>query len=141
MASIINGTNIVLYRFDGTNNIPFAASTNCSISVSVNMFNMTTLTSLNYMEFTGGQITWGIDCDGMITIGDFDYKDMIILMQTKTQITVKFEIDNDNGSSVVLGKKVFTGLVNISSINLAGPMESVSTYSVNLQGTNNFTIS
>jgi hypothetical protein len=66
---------------------------------------------------------------------------MITLMQNKAPITVKFEIDNDNGGAVVLGKKTFTGLVNISSINLTGPMESVSTYSVNLQGTNNFTIS
>jgi len=141
MASVINGTNIILYQYDGTSNVPFAASTNCSISVSVNMLDTTRLTSLDYMEFTGGQISWEIGCDGMITIGDYDYIDMITLMQNKAPITVKFEIDNDNGGAVVLGKKTFTGLVNISSINLTGPMESVSTYSVNLQGTNNFTIS
>lgn len=140
MASVVNGTNIILYRYDGTSNVPFAAATNCNISVSVDMLDTTTLTSLNYIEHTGGQINWEIGCDGMISIGNFDYKNMITLMQSKAPITVKFEIDNDNGGAVVLGKKTFTGLVNISSVNLAGPMESVSTYSVTLQGTNNFTI-
>lgn len=77
----------------------------------------------------------------MISIGDYDYKTMLLKMQTRVPIVVKFVINNDNGGTSVLGNTIFTGTTNIISVNLTGPVENVSTYSVTLQGTGAYTIS
>jgi predicted secreted protein len=141
MASVINGTNIVLYEYSGSTSTPFCASTNCTFQASVDQIEITSLASGSYKEFLNSQITWSVSCDGMIAIGDYDYKDIITKMQTSQPITIKFVVDNDNGGSGSLGDTIFTGVANITSVNLTGPVEAVSTYSVSLQGTGNFTIS
>jgi hypothetical protein len=62
-------------------------------------------------------------------------------LQTKEQIIVKFEIDNDNGDgSGTLGNSVFTGVANIVSLEMSGPVEGASTYSVSLQGTGAYSV-
>jgi hypothetical protein len=62
-------------------------------------------------------------------------------LQTKEQIIVKFQIDNDNGSgSGTLGYSIFTGLANIVNLDMSGPVEGASTYSVSLQGTGPYTV-
>lgn len=94
----------------------------------------------SYKEFKNAQITWQITCDGLITIGDYDYKTMLLKMQTRTPIVIKFVINNDNGGAVVYGNTIFTGTTNIISVNLNGPVENVSTYSVTLQGTGAYQI-
>ena len=141
MASVINGTNIVLYEYSGTTSTPFCASTKCTFQASVDQVEITSLASGSYKQFLNSQITWAVSCEGMIAIGDYDYKDIVTKMQTSQPITIKFVVDNDNGGSGSLGDTVFTGVANITSINLTGPVEAVSTYSVSLQGTGNFTIS
>jgi predicted secreted protein len=141
MAVIINGTNIVLYEYNGTTSTPFCASTNCVFQASVEQVEITSLASGSYKQFLNSQITWAVSCDGMIAIGDYDYKDIITKMQTSQPITIRFVVDNDNGGAGALGDTIFSGVANITSVNLSGPVEAVSTYSVSLLGTGNFTIS
>jgi predicted secreted protein len=141
MATKINGTNIVLYQYEGTTSTPFAAATNCTFQSTVDQTEITSLDSGSYKEFKNAQITWQITCDGMITIGNYDYKTLLLKMQTRVPIVVKFVVNNDNGGTTVYGNTVFTGTTNIISVNLTGPVENVSTYSVTLQGTGAYTIS
>jgi hypothetical protein len=63
-------------------------------------------------------------------------------LQSKEQITAKFQINNDNGDgSGALGYSVITGLCNIVSLSMTGPVEGSSTYSVKLQGTGAYSVS
>lgn len=143
MASVINGTNILLYQYNSSTNlsVPFGAATSCTFTTSVDQVEITTTNSESYKEYLGSQISWGISADGFIALSDYSYLFLLNKLQTKEQIVVKFQIDNDNGDgSDDLGYSVFTGLVNIVNLNMTGPVEGASTYSVSLQGTGAYTI-
>ena len=130
----ILGTNVILYYYDGTSNIPFAASTNCSFEVSVDQANVTSATSAWFKEFKVDTASWTLSCDGLITLGDYDYKDMLDHQLSRTPIIVKFAIGTSTTYTI-------QGTANIQSVSLAGPLESVATYSISLQGTGAYTIS
>ena len=121
--------------------VPFGASTNCTFSTSVDQVEVTTTNSASYKEFLGSQISWNISADGFIALSDYSYLFLLNKLQTKEQIIVKFQIDNDNGSgSGTLGYSIFTGLANIVKLDMSGPVENASTYSVTLQGTGPYTV-
>jgi predicted secreted protein len=144
MASVINGTNIVLYQYNTTTSVgvEFGAATSCTFSTSVDQNEITTYASNSYKEYIGSQINWDISADGFIALRDRSYLYLLQKLQSKEQITVKFQINNDNGDgSGALGYSVFTGLCNIVSLNMTGPVEGTSTYSVKLQGTGAYSIS
>ena len=67
MASVINGTNIVLYRFYPNTNtaVPFGAATNCSFETSVDQVEVTSQTSAWFREYKNDVITWSVTCDGL----------------------------------------------------------------------------
>jgi predicted secreted protein len=129
----ILGTNVILYYFDGTTNIPFAASTNCSFDVSVDQINVTSATSAWFKEFKVDTATWTLNCDGLITLGNYDYKDMLDHQLARTPLVVRFSIGTSTTYTI-------QGTANIESVSISGPMEAVSTYSVSLQGTGAYTI-
>jgi len=144
MASVINGTNIVLYQYDNDTSlgIPFGAATGCTFSTSVDQNEITTYASNSYKEYIGSQINWDISADGFIALSNYSYLFLLYKLQNKEPITAKFQIDNDNGDgSGDLGFSVFTGLCNIVSLSMTGPVEGASTYSVKLQGTGAYAVS
>jgi predicted secreted protein len=130
----ILGTNVILYYFDGTTNIPFAASTNCSFEVSVDQANVTSATSAWFKEFKIDTASWTLSCDGLITLTDWDYKDMLDRQLSRAPIVVRFAVGTSTTYTI-------QGTANIQSVNIAGPVEGVSTYSISLQGTGAYTIS
>lgn len=143
MASVINGTNILLYQYNPTTNIsvPFGAATSCTFSTSVDQVEITTTNTGSYKEYLGSQISWNISADGFVALSDYSYLFLLTKLKNKEQILVKFQIDNDNGdNSDTLGYSVFTGLVNIASLDMTGPVEGASTYSVSLVGSGEYTI-
>ena len=144
MPSVINGTNILLFQYNTTTNVgvPFAAATNCTFNTSVDQVEVTTTNSSSFKEYLGSQINWNISADGFIALADYSYLFLLQKLRSKEQIVVKFQINNDNGDgSGTLGYSVVTGLVNIVSLDMSGPVEGASTYSVSLQGTGTYTIS
>jgi len=144
MASVINGTNIVLYYFNPTTSIavPFGAATSCSFETSVDQVEVTSQTSAWFREYKSDVITWSVNCDGFVSLSDnYNYAYLLQLVLDRTPITIKFSIDNDNGTgSGLLGYTILTGLANITNVSLTGPVENTSTYSVSLQGTGGYSI-
>ena len=144
MASVINGTNIVLYYFNPATSIavPFGAASNCSFETSVDQVEVTSQTSAWFREYKNDVITWSVSCDGFISLSDnYNYAYLLQLVLDQTPITIKFSIDNDNGTgSGLLGYTILTGQANITSLSLSGPLENSSTYSVSLQGTGGYSI-
>jgi hypothetical protein len=143
MASVINGTNIVLYYYDPETEegIPFGAATNCSFEVSVDQKEVTSQSSAWFKEFKNDVATWSINADGFVALSDYSYLFLANLQLTRQPILVKFQIDNDNGDvSDTLGYTVFTGTANLSSLSLSAGVEAASTYSVSLQGSGAYNI-
>ena len=144
MASVINGTNIVLYKYNPSTSlsVAFGSATTCTFQSSTDQVELTTKSTGIYREFLSSQLTWTVSCDGFICLdSDYNYLAMMYAQQNNEQITIKFSIDNDNGTMGTLGRSVFTGVANITSISYTGAVESASTYSISLQGTGAYTIS
>jgi predicted secreted protein len=143
MASVINGTNIVLYQYNSTTNLgtPFGAATNCSFEVSVDQVEVTSSTSAWFKQYKNDVASWTVNADGFIALEDYSYLFLANLQLTRQPILIKFQINNDNGDgSGTLGYSVFSGVVNLTSLSLSAGVEGASTYSVSLQGTGAYTI-
>jgi hypothetical protein len=144
MASVINGTNIVLYYYDPATEegIPFGAATNCSFEVSVEQKEVTSQSSAWFREYKNDVASWTINADGFVALSEYSYLFLANLQLSRESILIKFQIDNDNGDgSDDLGYTVFTGSANLSSLSLSAGVEAASTYSVSLQGTGAYTVS
>ena len=122
----LNGTNVILRKGFAV----FAASTSCSLEVSSDQVDITNKSSSFRKEYAYGFKSYTISCDGLITLDDYDYFDMLTDQKNNTQISVTFTVD----------AKVFTGTCNIDSVSVDGPVEGVATYSVSLQGTGDYTL-
>ena len=147
MASVINGTNIILYRYNPDTDLstPFGSASSCSFQSTTDQVEVTSQSSAWYREFKNDIMSWTISCDGFICLNtDYNYLALIGMQQDQIigqTMTVKFAIDNDNGDgSGDLGLSVFTGIANITSISISGAVEGASTYSVSLQGTGAYSI-
>jgi predicted secreted protein len=122
----LNGTDVILAK-GGT---VFAASTSCSLEVSSDQIDITNKSSSAKKEYAYGFKSFTINCDGLITLDNYDYFDMLTDQENNTQISVTFTV----------GSKVFSGTCNIESISVDGPVEGIATYSVGLQGTGDYTL-
>jgi hypothetical protein len=143
MASVINGTNIVLYYYDPETEegIPFGAATNCSFEVSVDQVEVTSQSSAWFKQYKNDVASWTINADGFVALSEYSYLFLANLQLSRESILIKFQIDNDNGDgSDDLGYTVFTGSANLSSLSLSAGVEAASTYSVSLQGSGPYTI-
>ena len=115
---------------------PFGAATNCSLDISVDQVEVTSQSSAWFREFKNDVASWSVKCDGFITLSpNYNYAYLVQLQLSREPVTIKFVIDNDNGTTGTLGDTVLTGVANLTSLSLSGPVEGASTYSVSLQGT------
>lgn len=146
------GTKTMTFYTQGTNkasalttipvSVPFGAATNCSFEVSVDSLEVSSQSCGYFKVFKPDMATWKVDCDGFIALNDYSYLFLANLQLTRSQILIKFQIDNDNGDNTyTYGFTVFTGLAFLSSLNISGGVEDASTYSVSLQGSGPYTIS
>ena len=136
MADKVQGKNIMLYYHEPASetypegrDIAFACSTNCSFSVSVDQKEVTSQTSAWYREFKNDIANWSITCDGLITLDGYGYLFLLQQQQNRTQILIKFVIDNG-----VDGLVIISGNCNLTSLQINAPYKDIATYSVSLQG-------
>jgi predicted secreted protein len=130
----ILGTNIVLYYWNGSSNIPFGAAKNCSFSGSTEFIQTASTYNGWFIENSPNLTQWTVNCDGLIANGNFEVKLMMDFQLARTPIYIKFTINTSPAYTIA-------GYANIVSINSTGPVESTATYSISLQGTGRYTIS
>jgi predicted secreted protein len=130
MATVI-GNNVMLYwhRTSDNTDVPFACSTNCTFSVTVDQKEVTSQTSAWFREYKNDVATWNVTCDGLITLSDFSYLFMLDKQLAREPIQIKFVVDNG-----IDGLVIVSGLCNISSIAINAPQKEVATYNIGLQG-------
>jgi predicted secreted protein len=136
MADKVQGKNIMLYyhepaseTYPSGRDIAFACSTNCSFSVNVDQKEVTSQTSAWYREYKNDIATWTVNCDGLVTLDGYGYLFLLQQQQNRTQILVKFVIDNG-----VDGLVIISGNCNLISLQINAPYKDIATYSVGLQG-------
>ena len=143
MADKVQGKNIMLYyhepaseTYPSGRDIAFACSTNCSFSVNVDQKEVTSQTSAWYREYKNDIASWNISCDGLITLENYGYLYLLQTQQNRTQIAIKFAIDNGVDGLVIIG-----GNCNLTSLQINAPYKDIGTYSVGLQGSGPYTTS
>ena len=125
--AILGSDFILSYREAGGSYTPFAASSNCSFDVTTSQVDVTSYNSDWFKEFKNDVSQWNLTCDGLITIGDYDYKDLLDAQLNRTKVTVRFYIGTTSVNQIY-------GFGYITSISLNGSTEQVATYSVSIQG-------
>jgi hypothetical protein len=130
----ILGTNVILYYWNGSTNIPFGAATNCSFDASTDLLGVASSYSAWFTDSVPNLSTWTVNCDGFIANGDYEFKLMLDAQLARNPITIKFSI----GTSPTY---ILSGTANIVSINATGPVENPATYRITLQGSGRYTIS
>jgi len=126
---ITSGTNMILYNNSVNANNVYGASTNCSLSTSSSIIEITTAASGNFKEFLPTNMEFDISADGFITRDFYDYKDLLDAQIARTKLNVKFQIVNADGN-VTINADVY-----VASVDLNAPAEGAGTYSVSLKGT------
>jgi predicted secreted protein len=134
MPNVVNGENVILYKTVGGVDTVFGAATNCTFDVSVNQVEVTSQTSAYFREFKIDVAGWTVNCDGLISLTGYSYKDMLDSQLAKSTIGIKFSIFD--GTTTVL----ITGNALINSLSITGPNNNASTYSVSLTGVGAYTI-
>ena len=129
----ILGTNVILYYFNGSSNVAFSSSTNCTLQSSMELIPVSSISSAWAVEYKPDLMSWTVDCDGLIAIDGFDYEDFLNLQYNRTQITIKFTVNTSPAYTI-------TGLANIQSISFNGATNDAATYSVSFQGCKRYTI-
>lgn len=140
MSNLVNGRNIMLYKYDATTyeDIPFACATNAILSVQTSTREKTNASSAFYREYKPDVIGWTISATGLVTLNtEYNYLLLLDLVTNRTTFTVKFIIDNGG----VLGLSIFTGQVFISSFSIDAADDTLSTYNVELTGTGAYSTS
>jgi predicted secreted protein len=128
------GTNVAKVTTTMPTDIPFACSTNCSFSVSVDQKEVTSQSSAWYREYKNDIASWSVNCDGLITLENYGYLYLLQTQQNRTQIAIKFAIDNGVDGLVIIG-----GNCNLTSLQINAPYKDIGTYSVSLQGSGAYT--
>lgn len=130
----ILGTNIILYYNNGSSDIPFGSATNCILNTTTELLQISSSYSAWFVDSVPNLSTWEVTCDGFISNGNFEYKQMLDAQLARTPINIKFSI----GTSPAY---IISGTANITSINATGPVEAVATYRITLQGSGRYIIS
>ena len=129
----ILGTNVVLYYWNGSTAIPFAAAKNCSFDTSNNIVQTSSSSNGWFANSAIDISSWTVKCDGLIVNGDFEPKLMFDAQLARTPILIRLTIGTSPSYMIA-------GTTNIVSINNTGQVESTATYSISLQGTGRYTI-
>jgi hypothetical protein len=128
----ILGNNLALYYRAGSNNyVPFAASTNCSMTSNTAQIEVTNFSSDWFRDYKMDVLDWSVTTDGLISIAEVDYKDLLDFQLNRTRIVVRF-------SAFGLKTNMFFGRAYITDITINGPVEGVATYSVTVTGAGPF---
>jgi TP901-1 family phage major tail protein len=128
----ILGSNLALYyRGPGATYVPFAAATSCNLTSNTAQIEVTNYNTDWFRDYKMDMLDWSVTTDGLITIDDVDYKDLLDFQLNRTRIVVRF-------SAIGLKQDVFFGRAYITDITLSAPVEGVATYSVTVTGAGPF---
>ncbi len=126
--AIINATDVVLSITTGGSLQAVAHATSASLSMSMDLRDSTTKSSLGYSESLGGLRSWELSGDAFVEIGSItgaDIEELWVLWEARAAIAVKF------GASGM----EYTGNAFITSISIDAGVEENATYSISLTGT------
>lgn len=127
---IIKGSEVILYK----NDLEFGCSKDCSLSLQVDLKEITSQTSAFWREYKSNIKTWSMQISGLT--GTNGYTFAAISQDWINGITLSVSmVFNASGEYIT-----FAGNVKIVNVELTGNYRAAGTYSVQLQGSGAMTI-
>ena len=139
MAEIVNGRNVMVYKYDvGTDeDIPFACGTAANLSIQTESKEITSQTSAFFREYKPDLSSWTIQISGFTILNtQYNYLLMLQMIKDREVFLTKFVIDNGG----VEGLSIFSGQAFITSCEISGTDDALSTYTVTLQGSGEYSL-
>ena len=125
--AILNATEVILKVDTGSGKVAVAYSTSASLSVSMDLRDKTSKSSLGWSESLGGLKSWEMSGDAFVDIAatGANVLNLWTVWETGNAIDVEF------GAAGI----VYTGSALITSISIDAGVEENATYSISLTGT------
>tara|TARA_Y100001972_G_scaffold68898_1_gene84024 strand:+ start:660 stop:1097 length:438 start_codon:yes stop_codon:yes gene_type:complete len=131
---LINGTDLLLkVGADGTEAI-IAASTSCSLEVSMDEIDQTNKDSLGWKSIIGGTRSWSVSADALYQnedVANTSFVDLWSYVNTRSKIFVEFTVE---GGSAGDDNVYYEGSGFITSLSVNGGTEDQSSFSVTITG-------
>jgi predicted secreted protein len=128
---IIKGSEVILYK----NDLEFGCSKDCSLSLQVDLKEITSQTSAFWREYKSNIKTWSMQISGLT--GTNGYTFAAISQDWMNGVTLAVSMVFNAGGTQYI---TFAGNVKIVNVELTGNYRAAGTYSVQLQGTGAITI-
>jgi len=130
--AVYNGTTVGVYVQDTL----VAASTGCTLEMSMDTFDVTSKDSGGKREIKPGVSSWNISGDFLDSLGSssYEFEDFHTIVNNRTLISVR--VDDPTTSSPT---KYYTGQGYLTSVSADFPMEDVATGSFTIEGTGTLT--
>jgi hypothetical protein len=136
MPDLIHGKNVILSAYDTNNYYPFLCATNCSITVTSEIKQKTTITSGSWRENYARISQWSLTLSGVSTIdGPNSVFRTILENIRRTGMDIELLFTDDAGD-----EKALTGHVLIEETTINGDVNAWSDYSVSFIGNGAFEI-
>ena len=139
MAEIVNGRNVMVYKYDvdTEEDIPFACGTAANLSIQTESKEITSQTSAFFREYKPDISSWTIQISGFTILNtQYNYLLMLQMIKDREVFLTKFVIDNGG----VEGLSIFSGQAFITSCEISGTDDALSTYTVTLQGSGEYSL-
>ena len=139
MAEIVNGRNVMVYKYDvdTEEDIPFACGTAANLSIQTESKEITSQTSAFFREYKPDLSSWTIQISGFTILNtQYNYLLMLQMIKDREVFLTKFVIDNGG----VEGLSIFSGQAFITSCEISGTDDALSTYTVTLQGSGEYSL-
>ena len=137
--AIFNGSDLVLKLQAATgaaDEFKLMHSTSCSLSMNVDMIDISTKDSNGFRDILAGQKSFSLSADGLMdfasTGSTTDTDELFTSMMGRTGVTFTFALDVQSGYK-------YTGTGFISSMEITGGVEDAPTYSVSIEGNGQIT--
>ena len=129
----INGKDFLVY-VDG---VAITHSTGCSISISGSTVPSTTKDSAGWAESLAGTRSWSVSSDQMLALNaTLGIEEVYAIFADTVQRTVTAKFATSDAAD-----RFFSGSARITGIEVSADNESVTTYSLSLEGTGALTLS
>jgi hypothetical protein len=135
--SVVKGENVVLSFFDGGFYKPAACGLSCTFEYTTELLNTSVRGTGNFSTFVPSVDTWGVSCDGIVSLEETNKLDLAELRQIQInhqQIYIRFTRTSITGEVYECN-----GYCYITASADTGNFGGMNTFSITLKGNGAFT--
>jgi TP901-1 family phage major tail protein len=126
----VAGVDVLLKVKNGGTDIVLGGQTGCTLNREADTIDVTDKTSGGFKTSLAGLISWSVDCDGFVVLGDQAFELIETAFMNRTPVDVLIRVGaNDDADGVT-----YTGQGYIVDLPLEFAQDDAVTYSLSIEG-------